>query len=320
VTLASAAAALLAVASLWLATTSPTVDAPRTVGEGSDEYTCILAPYDHVLLGATQQSGGEHPLEWSIVNEECNEADRVRFGLAVGAAMASAACALAAAVSVVVVRRGRQRLAADRNPSARTSLGTAIPDRSPLVAFAVASVVWAAAYLYLMPGLAAFAISGVLAYLVVAPLAISSAGPRPSLFVVLWAVAVAMPASWLLLARSPRPEVLGSLVIGLIYGSLAFVGWAATGGAILTFLRQGGRSWGRGVVYAVVVAGAMYVAFLAGETHFERVHCGGPDPGDCDLGFIDGSIWAAAAFVVTLIAVVLVELIIRRAATRPIPS
>lgn len=63
------------------------------------------------------------------------------------------------------------------------------------------------------------------------------------------------------------------------------------------------RTWGRAVTLTLGLSLIGVVAFFAGVAHFEQVNCWG-DPnfdGDCDLGFIDGFVWAAVAVGVAIV-------------------
>ena len=55
------------------------------------------------------------------------------------------------------------------------------------------------------------------------------------------------------------------------------------------------------LAYAATLVVAVSVAFFAGVDHFSATQCSGPNAGgECDLGFIEGLLWAAVAAVVVL--------------------
>ena len=60
--------------------------------------------------------------------------------------------------------------------------------------------------------------------------------------------------------------------------------------------------------YAATLVVAVSVAFSAGVYHFSATQCSGPNAdGECDLGFIEGFLWAALAAVVVLVLVTVAE-------------
>lgn len=75
------------------------------------------------------------------------------------------------------------------------------------------------------------------------------------------------------------------------------------------------RSRDRAAAYLLAIAVIAVAAYGAGVAHFERVNCWGNPTfdGDCDMGFDDGLIWAAVAFGVAFLAVVVVETLVRKA-------
>jgi disulfide bond formation protein DsbB len=87
----------LSFAALWLATASPTVDAPgRPEPARTVEFFCIQAPWDVVLNhGEGQQTGGEWPIDYAKTETACDEAGRRRFGWAMGAGAAAALAGVA---------------------------------------------------------------------------------------------------------------------------------------------------------------------------------------------------------------------------------
>ena len=101
---------------------------------------------------------------------------------------------------------------------------------APLIAFGAAGVVWATGCLIVTPGPL---VAGVLAYLTVATLAVSRIGPRLIVFVVLWEAAVVLIFTVAVLAGPPSLGVFPALWMSLVFGSLAFIGWVATGSAFL---------------------------------------------------------------------------------------
>lgn len=107
--------------------------------------------------------------------------------------------------------------------------------RNPLIAFAIASALWATGYLIVSPRPLVVA---VLAYLTVGTLAVASLGPRLIVFVVLWEAAILLIFPAIVLAGPPSLGVFSALWISLVFGSLAFIGWVATGSSLLEFLRE----------------------------------------------------------------------------------
>ncbi|HJR89059.1 MAG TPA: hypothetical protein VJ782_02755 [Aeromicrobium sp.] len=106
---------------------------------------------------------------------------------------------------------------------------------TPLAAFGAASAVWTAGYLIVSPRPL---VAAVLAYLTVGTLAVGSLGPRLIVFVVLWEAAVCLMFPAVVLAGPPSLGVFSALWISVVFGSLAFIGWVATGSALLEFLRD----------------------------------------------------------------------------------
>lgn len=90
-------AAALAFSALWLATASPTIDAPPGLGgTESIEFTCIQAPWDVVLNhGVGGQAGGELGIDYAKTEIACDAAGRQRFGWAVGVGVAAALAGVA---------------------------------------------------------------------------------------------------------------------------------------------------------------------------------------------------------------------------------
>jgi len=107
--------------------------------------------------------------------------------------------------------------------------------RNPLTAFGTASVLWATGYLIVSPSPL---VAAVLAYLTVGTLAVASLGPRLVVFGVLWEAAVFLIFAAIVVAGPPSLGLFSALWISLVFGSLAFIGWVATGSALLEFLRQ----------------------------------------------------------------------------------
>lgn len=64
---------------------------------------------------------------------------------------------------------------------------------------------------------------------------------------------------------------------------------------------------------AYVVGGLIAVgwAFQYGSDRWSDAHCG-PDAGDCDLGLFEGFAWAAGAFALCVVSVVVLEMLLRR--------
>lgn len=87
---------------------------------------------------------------------------------------------------------------------------------------------------------------------------------------------------------------------GLVTKSVEVTGWPATS------------------MYSLVVVLVVYDAFMAGVLRFEQVNCGGNPSfdGDCDLGVIDGVMWAAFAFVGAIFALAVLEVLVQRIAIR----
>ena len=107
--------------------------------------------------------------------------------------------------------------------------------RNPLTAFGTASAIWAIGYLIVSPRPL---IVAVLAYLTVGTLAVASLGSRLIVFGVLWEAAVFLIFTGIVLAGPPSLGLFPALWISLVFGSLAFIGWVATGSALLEFLRD----------------------------------------------------------------------------------
>ena len=103
---------------------------------------------------------------------------------------------------------------------------------APLVAFGAAGVVWATGCLIVTPGPL---VAGVLVYLTAATLAVGRIGPRLILFVVLWEAAFVLIFTVAVWAGPPSLGLFSALWMSLVFGSLAFIGWVATGSAFLEF-------------------------------------------------------------------------------------
>ena len=106
---------------------------------------------------------------------------------------------------------------------------------TPLTAFGTASVLWTTGYLIVSPRPLVVA---VLAYLAIGTLAVGSLGPRLIVFGILWEAAVVLIFAGIVLAGPPSLGLFSALWISLVFGSLAFIGWVATGTALLEFLRD----------------------------------------------------------------------------------
>ena len=106
--------------------------------------------------------------------------------------------------------------------------------RAPLAAFGTAAVLWATGCLIVNPQ----PLPAVLAYLTVATMAVGFIGPRLIVFVGLWETAIVLIFTVAVLAGPPSLEVWSALWATLIFGSLAFIGWVATGSAFLEFARD----------------------------------------------------------------------------------
>lgn len=114
--------------------------------------------------------------------------------------------------------------------------------------------------------------------------------------------------AWLVTA-----QFFGSFIQGLAYVLLGLV-----------VLSTWPRSRFRAVAYPAVLALITAASFFAGVSHAQRGNdCGvvvdgiqlsefSPDLLNCDLGFVDGSIWAAVAFGIALPTAVIIEMLIRR--------
>lgn len=74
------------------------------------------------------------------------------------------------------------------------------------------------------------------------------------------------------------------------------------------------RSRGRAAFYVLAIAFVSFVSFVAGIAYFHKVNCSAVDfDGECDLGIIAGVVWAAVAFGVMALALLVVETRIRGA-------
>jgi hypothetical protein len=95
-------ASALGFAALWLATESPTIEAPPGFGGTTSlEFTCIQAPWDVVVNnGAGLQAGGELPIDYSKTEIACDEAGRRQFTWAIGVALVGALTLLLAAAGL----------------------------------------------------------------------------------------------------------------------------------------------------------------------------------------------------------------------------
>lgn len=75
--------------------------------------------------------------------------------------------------------------------------------------------------------------------------------------------------------------------------------------------------WARGVAYIVGVVLVVLTAFNLGVARFESTSCSAPGfDGECDLAGLEGSLWAAAALVVAVAAIAVLETRLRRCQTR----
>ena len=72
--------------------------------------------------------------------------------------------------------------------------------------------------------------------------------------------------------------------------------------------------WTRFLIYLAVSLVVVFAAFFLGTGHFETTQCSGPDfGGECDVAPLEGLLWAAAAIVLMLVAVIALEVVrIRR--------
>lgn len=79
-------------------------------------------------------------------------------------------------------------------------------------------------------------------------------------------------------------------------------------------------TWSRASLYLCALVVAMFIAFGIGIAHFEATQCSGPDfGGECDLAALEGLLLAAGAFVLGVIAILVIEVsgaVRRRAAAR----
>jgi hypothetical protein len=98
------AAVALAVTAVWLTFDNPVIDGTSR----GDDYTC-LAPWDTVLNDADNFPGGEPPPDGEEIAEDCREAGRERFDMAV----ASGSAAVVLAVLSIALARHRPRSAAN---------------------------------------------------------------------------------------------------------------------------------------------------------------------------------------------------------------
>jgi len=73
--------------------------------------------------------------------------------------------------------------------------------------------------------------------------------------------------------------------------------------------------WARAAGYVVGLPVAMFVAFVLGVRWFEETECGGGG-GECDIAGLSGLVWSAATFVLGLVAIFVLELVIRVRARR----
>lgn len=105
---------------------------------------------------------------------------------------------------------------------------------APLTAFGTAGVVWATGCLMVSPR----PLPAVLTYLTVATLAIGFIGSRLIVFVALWEAAIVLTFTVVVLAGPLSLGVFSALWTSLVFGSLAFIGWVATGSAFLEFGRD----------------------------------------------------------------------------------
>lgn len=68
----------------------------------------------------------------------------------------------------------------------------------------------------------------------------------------------------------------------------------------------------RGVSYLAATMLFAFVAFWAGVSYYDRTECAGDFDGECDLGILEGFVWAAVALVVALSVIVTWEIVRRR--------
>ena len=64
----------------------------------------------------------------------------------------------------------------------------------------------------------------------------------------------------------------------------------------------------RAVAYLCGVLLLVTVAFLVGVLHYEETQCTGYPGGECDLGMLEGAVWAAVCLLVGIVVVIDLEL------------
>jgi len=74
--------------------------------------------------------------------------------------------------------------------------------------------------------------------------------------------------------------------------------------------RRAVTGWARTVIYLSLLVVVPFVALFLGVAHFESTECGGAG-GDCDLGFLEGLVWATIAVVVVVVGIVGTEVTVR---------
>ncbi|WP_182525284.1 hypothetical protein [Nocardioides dongkuii] len=63
----------------------------------------------------------------------------------------------------------------------------------------------------------------------------------------------------------------------------------------------------RAAIYVSALVLTMLMAYVAGTTHFETTQCGPDVDGECDVAALEGLLWAGAALVLGVVAIVLAE-------------
>lgn len=72
--------------------------------------------------------------------------------------------------------------------------------------------------------------------------------------------------------------------------------------------------WARAAAYVVGLPVLVFIAFGAGVRYFEETECGGG--GECDIAALSGLVWSTATFVLGLVAIFVLEMMIRVRARR----
>jgi len=72
--------------------------------------------------------------------------------------------------------------------------------------------------------------------------------------------------------------------------------------------------WARAAAYVLGLPILVFVAFGAGARHFEETECGGG--GECDIAALSGLVWSTATLVLGLVAILVLEIVIRVRARR----